>query len=131
MSKLCSRKSEKMAYQSLGRPQLEYASAVWDHHTKAKIHKVEMVKRRAARWTIRDYARTTSVTSLLSQLDQQTLEERRSVACLYLFYKIVNGLLAVPFLEYIQPTHMISRYCYLLKRSLLSISYCPPECTPS
>ena len=40
------------------------------------------------------------------------LEERRSVACLCLFYKIVNGLVAVPLPDYMQPTHRISRYCH-------------------
>ena len=37
-----------MVYQSLVRPQLEYASAVRDPHTKDKTHKIEMVQRRAA-----------------------------------------------------------------------------------
>ena len=81
-------------------------------HTKDKTHKVEMVQRRAARWTLSDYVRTTSVTSLQSQLNWQTLEERLSMARLCLFYKIVNGLVAVLLPYYMQPTHMTSRYCH-------------------
>ena len=34
------------------------------------------------------------------------------MACLCLFYKVVNGLVAVPLPDYIQPTHRISRYCH-------------------
>ena len=101
-----------MAYLSLVHSQLDYTSAVWDPHTKDKNLKVEMVQRRAARWTLSDYARTTSVTSLQSQLNWLTLEERRSVAHLCLFYKIVNDLVAMLLPDYMQPRHRISRYCH-------------------
>ena len=81
-------------------------------HTIEETRKIEMVQICATRWTLNNYARTTCVTSLLSQLSWQTLEERRSVARLVLFYKIINGLVAVPLPDYIQPTHRISRYCH-------------------
>ena len=101
-----------MTYQTLVCPQLEYASTIWDPHTQQYTHKIEMVQRHAARWTMNDYARTTSVTSLLHQLGWQTLEERQSVAHICLFYKTVNSLMAVPLPKYIQPTHRIPRYCH-------------------
>ena len=46
----------EMAYQSLVRPQLEYSASVWDLHVKEQIKKIEMVQRRAARWTLRMFA---------------------------------------------------------------------------
>ena len=71
-----------------------------------------MVQRRAAWWTLSDYTRMNSVTSLQSQLNWQTLQGRRSVTGLCLFYKFVNGLVAVLLPDYMKPTHRISGYCH-------------------
>ena len=56
------------AYQTLMRPLLEYAPTMWDPHTQANIRKIEMVQRRAARYTLHQYHNTSSVTAMLDHL---------------------------------------------------------------
>ena len=46
---------KSVAYETLVRPQLVYASTAWYPHLVKDMNKVEAVQRRAARWTTRDY----------------------------------------------------------------------------
>ena len=73
----CCRKVKQMAYTTYIRPIVEYASPVWDPHTKRNTNKIEMVQRRCARYVTGNFDRTSSMTSLLNCLGWPTLEERR------------------------------------------------------
>ena len=101
-----------MTYSTLVRPQLEYAAAVRDPHTKGKTKQVEKVQRRAARWVSGNYERLASVPDIISTLGWCSLEQRRVDAHLCLFYKIIHDLVAVPLHDYIEPNTRISRYCH-------------------
>jgi len=62
----------------LVRPQLEYASTVWNNSVKCTITKIESVQRNAACFTCRDYQQLFSVSSVLQKLNWDTLEQRRA-----------------------------------------------------
>ncbi len=93
--KICSRRAKAAAYKALVRPVLEYASPVWDPVTTTCIDSLEKIQRRAARWAMQDYKRTSSVEAMLQELDWPSLQERRKVARLTSLYKYRNGLLHI------------------------------------
>ena len=76
------------AYKTLVRPIVEYASSVWDPATNNQIHQLEMVQRRAARFTLNRYHNTSSVNNMLSELEWPTLQKRRENVRLTMMYKI-------------------------------------------
>ena len=49
-----------------------------------------MIQRKAARFVLSDYSRYSSVTSMLNQLDWQSLERRRDDLILVMFHKIIK-----------------------------------------
>ena len=83
---------KEKAYFGLVRPQVEYASSVWDPYHKNQVHSIEMVQQRAVRWVLNRYHNTSSVTDMLQHLGWQTLQQRRQNARLVIFYKMFHGL---------------------------------------
>ena len=112
------------AYTSLVRPHLEYCSSVWSPYTKTLTNKVEMVQRRAARYATNRYHNTSSVTTMLDQLDWETLEDRRTKAQLTMFYRITNDLVDIPADQYLSPANTTTRSSHSRK-------YQPPTTSPS
>ena len=86
------------AYKILVRPQVEYTSVVWDPFTQANIDKIEMVQRRAARYNVQNnYSRYSSVNDMISKLGWCSLLQLRPDNRLFMFYKIVNSIVAIDF----------------------------------
>ena len=71
-------------------PIIEYAAIIWSPYFQTKIHQIEVVQRKAARFVFNDYSRHSSVTDMLNQLNWQSLEKWRDDLTLLMFYKIIN-----------------------------------------
>lgn len=115
-----SKEVRSLAYNSLVRPQVEYASSVWSPYTKENINKIEMLQRRAARWVCNDYSPYSSVTEMLDNLGWRSLELRRYDARIAMFYKIVYGLVAIPVPSYFERPTVQTRHHPLAYRQIHS-----------
>ena len=100
----CPRKTKHLAYTTLVRPILEYASIIWDPQTATNIHKLEMVQRRSARYIMHNYTRHAGVTTMLQHLDLPTLQQRRQHSKIIMLYRIRHQLASIPTATYIRPS---------------------------
>ena len=66
-------------------------------HTKKDTNNIESIQRRAARFVRGDYSRTSSVSSITRELGWASLQSRRTVHDLTLFYKIHSGAVIIQF----------------------------------
>ena len=97
------------------RPQVEYGAAIWDPRPGVEnngAHKIEMVQRRAARWTLKKYHNTSSVSDMLQDLGWRSLEQRRADARLTLLYKIHHGHVPINASKYPRPMTRTSRHSH-------------------
>ena len=85
------------------RPTLEYAATVWDPYQQTHIQSLESVQRRAARFVKGNfYERSPGcVTTMLRDLQWESLETRRLKSRLVMMFKIKHDLIDVPATSYL------------------------------
>ena len=75
----------------------------------SQINKLEAVQRKAAWFVTGEHSRETSVTALMQVLQWRTLQERRLVTRMAMFYKAVNGQAACHIPQDFPPTTSCTR----------------------
>ncbi len=99
----CPAQVREQAYFTYVRPQVEYASSIWNPGTVRNINAVEKVNRRAARFVKNDYARRSSPTAMIKSLKWNTLQDRRKINDLCQMHKIAHNKFNVDFSEILTP----------------------------
>ena len=100
----CPQKVKRNSFKSFLRPDLQYASSVWDLYLKKEITTIEKVQRRAAHFVTAEYSGEKSVTNMLNELQWPTLKQCHFVISQNLLGKAVNNQVAVSVPPHIKPS---------------------------
>ena len=84
-------------YKTYIRPMVEYASTIWDPHTRRNINKLEQVQRHSAHYVTGNHDYTSSISAMVYDLEWTTLEQCRHHCRLTMLYKIYNRLVDTDF----------------------------------
>ena len=125
----CPRPTKSLCYLILIRPLTDYSAVIWDLHTVENIRKLEMIQRRASRMVYADYQTTSSVSTMLCQLQWTTMQERRAQAKACMMYRVVNQLIDIPS-QILVPTissrgNNITFLVPYARTLIYQISFCP------
>ncbi|XP_060593627.1 uncharacterized protein LOC132748097 [Ruditapes philippinarum] len=107
------KKSLEVIYTSFIRPFLEYADVIWNNCSMAEKDILDKIQNECAR-IVSGATKLVSLDKLQQEVNWSSLEERRRVHRLILFYKMINGL-APEYLTNLVPPNIGSTSSYNLR----------------
>ena len=103
----CPEKVKESAFFALVRPKLEYSTPAWNPYLDKDVNELEKIQRRAARFVSGNYSQYSSVSEMISRLNWDSLEYRRTMSSLTLFFKIYYGLVNIHFPPCVVPKRIL------------------------
>ena len=97
--KACPEKLKTLAFNSMCRSTLEYATPIWDPYQTTDTKNFDKIQLRGARFVTKNYSRSTQGEQIVKDLKWEDLSTRRYQSHLILFYQIINKQVAIPFVE--------------------------------